>query len=106
MAFLISQFLFLVFGLLGLLIWASSDMPLAVREIAINTRRDHDAGSSYLLIRVLSVCLKIFAVLVWICGIAAIVAVSLNGSFTAGCVGTPLRTRRSSPSGTAPSPSR
>jgi hypothetical protein len=80
MTFLVAQFLFLLFGLLGLLIWASADMPLAVREIAINTRRDHGAGSSYILIRVLSVCLKILAVLVWVSGIAVIIAVSVTGS--------------------------
>jgi hypothetical protein len=80
MIFLVSQLLFLLFGLVGLVIWAGSEMPLAVREIAINTRRDPAHGSSYVLIRVLSVCLKIFAVLVWITGIAVIIAVSVNGS--------------------------
>jgi hypothetical protein len=79
MEFLVSQLLFLLFGLIGLVVWACSDMPLAVREIAINTRRDPAHGSSYALIKVLSVCLKIFAVLIWIAGIAAIVAVSARG---------------------------
>ncbi len=80
MVFLVSQLLFLLFGLLGLAVWACSEVPLAVREIAINTRRDPGQGSSYALIRVLSVCLKIFAVLLWIAGLTAIVAVSLSGS--------------------------
>ncbi len=78
MEFLVSQFLFVLFGLLGLLVWASADLPLAVREIAINTRRDQGYGSSYAMIKVLSVCLKIFAVLLWIGGIAALFLINLN----------------------------
>ncbi len=80
MVFLVSQLLFLVSGLLGLFVWALAELPLAVREIAINTRRDPAHGSSYVMIRVLSVCLKIFAIFVWIAGLAAIIAVSLTGS--------------------------
>ncbi len=80
MVFLVSQLLFLLFGLLGLAVWACSEVPLAVREIAINTRRDPGQGSPYVLVKVLSVCLKIFAVLIWISGLAAIVAVSVTGS--------------------------
>jgi hypothetical protein len=80
MVFLVSQLLFVVFGLLGLMTWACSDMPLAVREIAINTRRSAEHGSSYAMIRVLSVCMKILAVLFWVVGIATIVAVSVTGS--------------------------
>jgi type III secretory pathway component EscU len=80
MVFLVSQLLFVVFGLLGLMTWACSDMPLAVREIAINTRRSAEHGSSYAMIRVLSVCMKILAVLFWVVGIAIIVAVSVTGS--------------------------
>jgi predicted benzoate:H+ symporter BenE len=79
MAFIVSQFLFIVFGLVGLIVWAFSDVPLAVREIALNTRRDAGYGGSYVLIRVLSVCLKILAVLIWIFGVAAILGVSLQG---------------------------
>jgi hypothetical protein len=82
MAFLVSQFLFILFGLVGLLVWASADMPLAVREIAINTRRDQAHGSSYVMIKVLSVCLKIFAVLLWISGIVSIVMVNLGMTIT------------------------
>ena len=80
MVFLVSQLLFAVFGLLGLMTWACSDMPLAVREIAINTRRSAEHGSSYAMIRVLSVCMKILAALFWVIGIATIVAVSVTGS--------------------------
>ncbi len=80
MMFLVSQFLFILFGLLGLMVWACSDMPLAIREIALNTRRDKEQGSPYTLIRILSVCLKIFAVLLWMLGIASIVAINAAGS--------------------------
>jgi hypothetical protein len=80
MVFLVSQLLFVVFGLFGLMTWACSDMPLAVREIAINTRRNPEHGGSYALMRVLSVCLKILAVLLWMVGVATIVAVSVTGS--------------------------
>ena len=68
MVFLVSQFLFILFVLLGIIVWAASDTPLAWREIAINTRRNPDQGSSYTMLKVLSACLKIFAVLLWIAG--------------------------------------
>jgi hypothetical protein len=80
MVFLVSQLLFAMFGLLGLMTWACSDVPLALREIAINTRRSADHGGSYAMMRVLSICLKILAVVFWIVGIATIVAVSVTGA--------------------------
>ena len=80
MIFLASQFLFLLFGLIGLLVWSYSDMPLVMREIAINTRRNVEQGSSYTLMKVLSVCLKIFAVLLWIAGVASIIALNAAGT--------------------------
>ena len=80
MIFLVSQFLFILAVLLGIMVWASSEQPLAWREIAINTRKNPDNGSSYTMLKVLSVCLKIFAVLLWIAGIAAIIGLNLAGS--------------------------
>jgi hypothetical protein len=80
MIFLLSQALFILFVLIGLIVWASSDTPLAWREIAINTRRNADAGSSYAMLKVLSVCLKILAVILWIVGIASIVGINVAGS--------------------------
>ncbi len=80
MIFLVSQFLFIVFVLIGITVWASSERPLALREIAINTRQNADAGSPYTMLKVQSVCLKIFAVLLWIVGIAAIVGLNVAGS--------------------------
>lgn len=80
MIFLASQLLFIVFGLIGLIVWAWADMPLVMREIAINTRRNAEQGSSYILMRVLSVCLKIVAVLLWFAGIASIIALNAAGT--------------------------
>jgi hypothetical protein len=84
MGFLVSQFLFILFLLLGIIIWAASDTPLAWREIAINTRRNPEQGSSYTMLKVLSACLKILAVLLWIVGIAMIVLVNIAGSAVSG----------------------
>jgi hypothetical protein len=84
MIFLVSQFLFILFVLIGVIVWASSDMPLAWREVALNTRRNPDQGSSYTMLKVLSVCMKIFAVLLWIVGIAAIVGMNVAGSAIGG----------------------
>ena len=80
MIFLASQFLFLLFGLIGLIVWSYSDMPLAMREIAINTRKTSEQGSSYALMKVLSVCLKIFAALLWFAGVVIIIALNFAGN--------------------------
>jgi uncharacterized metal-binding protein len=80
MIFLVSQFLFILFVLIGVIVWAFSDMPLAWREVALNTRRNPDQGSSYTMLKVLSVCMKIFAVLLWIVGIAAIIGMNVAGN--------------------------
>jgi len=84
MVFLVSQFLFILFVLLGIIVWAASDTPLAWREIAMNTRRNPEQGSSYTMLKVLSACLKIFAVLLWIAGIAMIVGMNIAGSAMTG----------------------
>jgi hypothetical protein len=78
MIFLLSQFLFLLFGLFGLMLWAGSDLPLATREIALNTRRGPD-GSKYTLIKVLSVCMKVLAVVLWVWGIVLLVVLNTAG---------------------------
>ncbi|MGO9412558.1 MAG: hypothetical protein ACLQCB_17630 [Spirochaetia bacterium] len=84
MIFLASQFLFILFGLIGLIVWSYSDMPLVMREIAINTRRSAEQGSSYSLMKVLSVCLKIFAVLLWFAGVASIIVLNFAGTTLGG----------------------
>ena len=80
MVFLVSQFLFILVVLLGISVWAAADTPLAWREIAMNTRRNPDQGSSYTMLKVLSACLRIFAVLLWIAGIALIIGMNIAGS--------------------------
>ncbi len=59
----------IVFTLFGMFVWSSAEMPLAIREIAINTRKDRHEGSSYLFLRVMSIIIKIFAVLLWTGGV-------------------------------------
>lgn len=85
--FLVSQFLFVLFGLTGLVVWACSEVPLAIREIALNTRRDREQGSRYTLIRVLSICMKILAVMTWAGGIALIVYLAVTGTALGGVLG-------------------
>jgi hypothetical protein len=80
MIFLLSQFLFILVVLIGIIVWAASETPLAWREIAINTRKNAEQGSPYTLLKVLSVCLKILAVILWIVGIASIVGLNFAGS--------------------------
>jgi len=84
MIFLASQFLFILFGLIGLIVWSYSDMPLVMREIAINTRRTAEQGSPYTLMKVLSVCLKIFAIILWFAGIASIIVLNFAGTSLGG----------------------
>jgi hypothetical protein len=84
MVFLVSQFLFILVVLLGIIVWAAADTPLAWREIAMNTRRNPEQGSSYTMLRVLSACLRILAVLLWIAGIAMIIGMNIAGSALTG----------------------
>jgi hypothetical protein len=60
--------IFIITTFIGLLMWSTSDIPLAIREIAINTRKEKVRGSFYISLKLMSVSIKIFAVLVWICG--------------------------------------
>jgi hypothetical protein len=70
----------ILFALAGLATWASSDRPLALREIAMNSRRDPREGSDFVLLKVLSVLLKVFAVIIWNLGVLAVIFINLaNG---------------------------
>ena len=69
----------IIFGFLGLMTWASSDLPMALREIAVNTRKEA-GGKEYKLIAILSVLFKISAVLVWVIGLVAAIAALAGGS--------------------------
>ena len=66
-----------LFAFSGLAVWASSDRPLALREIAMNTR-DGVGGSDYVFLRILSVLLKVFAVIVWNVGLLLVITVNLT----------------------------
>jgi len=48
--------------------------------LALNTRKDREGGSSYVLVRVLSICLKVLAVVLWVLGIVSIVAINAAGA--------------------------
>ncbi len=68
-----------VFGILGIMCWSISDMPRVIREIALNTRREGASGTHYPLVGLLSLMLKIWAVLVWLVGLVlAIVMLRLG----------------------------
>jgi uncharacterized membrane protein len=84
MIFLLSQLLFIIFVLIGIIVWAYADMPLAWREIAMNTRRTAEQGNPYTMLKVLSICLKILAIILWILGVASIVGLNVAGSALGG----------------------
>ena len=72
-----------IFGISGIMCWASSDLPRVVREVALNTRREGSVGSNYPLVGLLSVMMKIWAVVVWLAGlILAIVMLQLGEMVT------------------------
>jgi hypothetical protein len=59
----------IMFTFFGIFIWTCSDFPLAIREIAINSRHDRQDGSSYILLRIMAVLTKIIAIIFWVCGL-------------------------------------
>ncbi len=69
----------IVFGLIGLTLWASAEVPLIWREIALNTRTR--GGSDYKSVQVLSAVIKLLAVLSWVLGLTGIgVSIAVNMS--------------------------
>ncbi len=58
--------------LTGLLLWACSEVPLAWREIAINTRSHANKGSEYSGLQDLSVLIKVFAIIAWVAGVVIV----------------------------------
>lgn len=79
MELVLTLIVIIVFALLGLAVWTSSDRPLALREIAVNTRREGAAGPDYVYLKVLSVLLRVLAVLVWNTGLFLVILVNLVG---------------------------
>ena len=59
----------LFFTFLGFCIWAASDLPLALRELTINSRPANRRGSVYALLKTLAVLIKIWAALTWLIGL-------------------------------------
>jgi hypothetical protein len=82
MQIVLTLLLIVVFAFVGLAVWAASDRPLALREIAINTRRDGTGGPDYVLLRVLAVLLKVFAVLLWNTGLFLVIYVNLTDALS------------------------
>ncbi len=72
-----------VIGISGIMCWASSDMPRVVREVALNTRREGASGSNYPLVGLLSVMMKIWAVVIWLIGLVLAIAMLQQGDFIA-----------------------
>ncbi len=72
-----------VIGISGIMCWASSDMPRVVREVALNTRREGASGSNYPLVGLLSVMMKIWAVVIWLVGLVLAIAMLQLGDFLA-----------------------
>ena len=65
----------ILFGFVGLMQWVGAELPLAIREIAVNSRKEGAAGSAYGGIQVLSVLMKVLAVLTWVGGIVLAVMI-------------------------------
>ncbi len=71
----------IVFGLVGLTLWAGAEVPLIWREIALNTRKK--AGPTYKSVQGLSKVIKFLAVVSWILGLTVIgvsIAISMSHS--------------------------
>ena len=78
MQVVITLVLFILFALAGLAVWAASDRPLAVREIALNTRRDGQEGTDYIYLKILSILYRVFAVVVWNVGLLLMILANLG----------------------------
>ena len=72
-----------VFGISGIMCWSSSDMPRVIREVALNTRREGASGSNYPLVGLLSVMMKIWAVIIWLAGLVLAIVMLRLGDFIA-----------------------
>lgn len=69
----------IVFGIIGLALWASSDLPIIQREIAMNTRKDGGEGSPYNMVKILSVLYKILALVIWVVGLVVAIGGLVGG---------------------------
>jgi hypothetical protein len=78
MQIVVTLFAIVIFAFSGLAVWASSERPLALREIAMNTRREGAGGSDYVFLRIQSSLLKVLAVIVWNVGLLLVIFVNLS----------------------------
>ncbi len=78
MSIVITLVIFVIAALGGLAVWASSDRPLVLREIALNSRREGQGGSDYVFLKILSALLKVFGVIVWNAGLLAMVLFNIS----------------------------
>ena len=77
MQIVLTLLVIILFALSGLALWASAERPLALREIALNTRREASDGPDYVYLKLLSVLRKVFAVLVWNAGLLLVIYINL-----------------------------
>ena len=85
MSVIIFIVIIILFGLAGVFCWAASDIPKIIREVALNTRKAGSAGSSYPLVDLLSLLIKIWAVVLWLAGLfLAIASLQLGNLLTSG----------------------
>lgn len=72
-----------VFGISGIMCWSSSDMPRVIREVALNTRREGASGPNYPLVGLMSIMMKIWAVIIWLVGLVLAIAMLRLGELLA-----------------------
>ena len=70
---------FVGFGVLGLLCWVCSDVPMAMREIAINTRLDPVLGRRHTGLLLLGMILRIVAAGMWFLAVVIPLALAVGG---------------------------
>ena len=58
-------------------------MPRVIREVALNTRREGASGSNYPLVGLLSIMMKVWAVVIWLIGLVMAIAMLRMGEFLA-----------------------
>ena len=69
-----------LFGISGILCWSASRV---IREVALNTRREGASGTNYPLVGLLSLMIKIWAVIIWVVGLVLAVVMLRLGELIA-----------------------
>lgn len=76
MFIIIGILVLIIFTFIGFFIWATSDLPLAIKELAINSRQGKIRGSMYALLNILGLLIKILAIATWVIGMVLSFAVA------------------------------